>query len=93
MQVSDLVKVQLLLNGEPVDALSLITHSSRAYPKGKALCQKLKETIPRCAGWPFLSDCSPPIRLHPPLVLAACNRFYLLAGRHPLDIACLQATV
>eukprot|EP00730_Choanoeca_flexa_P002339 TRINITY_DN11013_c0_g4_i5.p1 TRINITY_DN11013_c0_g4~~TRINITY_DN11013_c0_g4_i5.p1 ORF type:complete len:645 (+),score=149.76 TRINITY_DN11013_c0_g4_i5:102-2036(+) len=46
-QVSDLVKVQLLLNGEPVDALSLITHSSRAYDKGKSLCQKLKDTIPR----------------------------------------------
>eukprot|EP00045_Choanoeca_perplexa_P016827 m.231648 g.231648 ORF g.231648 m.231648 type:complete len:646 (+) comp17368_c0_seq2:88-2025(+) len=46
-QVSDLVKVQLLLNGEPVDALSLITHNSRAFSKGKALCRKLKETIPR----------------------------------------------
>lgn len=49
-QVSDLVKVQILLNGEPVDALSLITHTTRAFERGKSLCKKLKEVIPRWGG-------------------------------------------
>ncbi|EGD77805.1 GTP-binding protein lepA [Salpingoeca rosetta] len=46
-EAADLVKLQLLLNGEPVDALSAIVHSSRGFPRGKALCKRLKETIPR----------------------------------------------
>lgn len=44
---SDLVKLDILINGEPVDALSLIVHESRAYPEGRRICQKLKEEIPR----------------------------------------------
>ena len=44
---SDLAKLQLLLNGEPVDSLSAIVHSSRAHPRGKAICRQLKECIPR----------------------------------------------
>ncbi len=44
---SDLVKLSILVNGEPVDALSLITHKSRAEGRGRALCKKLKELIPK----------------------------------------------
>jgi GTP-binding protein LepA len=42
-----LVKLSILVNSEPVDALSLITHHSQAEKKGRALCKKLKELIPR----------------------------------------------
>jgi GTP-binding protein LepA len=44
---ADLVKVDILVNGEMVDALSFITHRERAYYRGKALVSKLKEVIPR----------------------------------------------
>ncbi|MCS6936607.1 MAG: translation elongation factor 4 [Candidatus Bipolaricaulota bacterium] len=42
----DLVKLNLFVNREPVDALSVIVHRDQAYSVGKALCQKLKEKIP-----------------------------------------------
>ena len=44
---SDLVKVDLLLNGDKVDALSFIAHREKAYPRARRICEKLKENIPR----------------------------------------------
>ncbi len=44
---SDLVKLDILVNKEEVDALSFIVHSSTAYERGRKMCEKLKEEIPR----------------------------------------------
>ncbi len=44
---SQLVKVDMLLNGDQVDALSFIAHKDKAYPRGRKMCEKLKENIPR----------------------------------------------
>jgi GTP-binding protein LepA len=44
---SDLVKMDILLNAEQVDALSALIHRSNAYDLGKRMCEKLKELIPR----------------------------------------------
>ncbi len=46
-QVSDLVKMDILINGEAVDALSTVTHKDFAYNKGKAVVENLKKLIPR----------------------------------------------
>ena len=46
-RTSELVKVDLLLNGDQVDALSFIAHKDKAYPRARRLCEKLKENIPR----------------------------------------------
>ena len=44
---SELVKVDMLLNGDQVDALSFIAHKDKAYPRARRLCEKLKDNIPR----------------------------------------------
>lgn len=46
-RASDLVKMDILLNGDPVDALASITHKDFAFARGRAITAKLKETIPR----------------------------------------------
>ncbi len=46
-QKSDLVKLDIMLNGDVVDALSFIVHSSKAYSRGRKIAEKLKESIPR----------------------------------------------
>ncbi|MGH2560124.1 MAG: translation elongation factor 4 [Thermomicrobiales bacterium] len=47
LRAADLVKLDVLVNGLPVDALSLITHRDEAYPKGRELVQTLRKLIPR----------------------------------------------
>ena len=46
-RASDLVKLDVLLNGDVVDALSFILHTEKAYPRARKICEKLKENIPR----------------------------------------------
>ena len=46
-EINDLVKVSILINGEPVDALSLIVHRDRSQQRGRSLCERLKDLIPR----------------------------------------------
>jgi len=47
MKESDLIKLDILLNGERVDALSALIHRDHAYELGKKMCSKLKELLPR----------------------------------------------
>ncbi len=44
---SKLVKIDIMMNGDPVDALSFITHKDKAYERGKLIVEKLKEVVPR----------------------------------------------
>lgn len=44
---SDLVKLEILLNGDKIDAFSIIAHRDKVYPRARELCEKLKESIPR----------------------------------------------
>ncbi len=46
-EINDLVKVSVMINGDPVDALSLIVHRERSQKRGRELCERLKELIPR----------------------------------------------
>jgi len=46
-KVNDLVKVSVMINGDPVDALSLIAHRDRSQSRGRVLCERLKDLIPR----------------------------------------------
>jgi GTP-binding protein LepA len=46
-RVGDLVKMQILVNAEPVDALSMLVHRARAEMRGRSMCEKMKELIPQ----------------------------------------------
>lgn len=46
-RAGDLVKMSILVNAEPVDALSMLVHRAQADPRGRAMCEKLKDLIPR----------------------------------------------
>ena len=46
-EINDLVKVSVMINGDPVDALSLIVHRERSQSRGRTLCERLKDLIPR----------------------------------------------
>uniref|UniRef100_A0A671Y6F7 GTP binding elongation factor GUF1 n=1 Tax=Sparus aurata TaxID=8175 RepID=A0A671Y6F7_SPAAU len=46
-QAADLIKMDILLNGRPVEELTTIVHRDRAYSSGKAMCERLKDSIPR----------------------------------------------
>jgi GTP-binding protein LepA len=46
-EVEDLVKVDIMINGDPVDALAIIAHRKFAQDRGRSICRKLKDTIPR----------------------------------------------
>jgi GTP-binding protein LepA len=46
-RADSLVKVDILVNGEPLDALSIIVHKEKSYPRGRSLAEKLKEFVPR----------------------------------------------
>ncbi len=46
-ETNDLVKVSIMINGDPVDALSLIVHRERSQQRGRSLCERLKDLIPR----------------------------------------------
>ncbi|MCW3099455.1 MAG: GTP-binding protein LepA [Chthonomonadaceae bacterium] len=46
-RTSNLVKIDINMNGDPVDALSFITHRDKAYPRAKLFVEKLKEVVPR----------------------------------------------
>ena len=46
-KAADMVKLDILLHGERVDALATMVHSSKAYAQGKQLCEKLKNLLPR----------------------------------------------
>jgi GTP-binding protein LepA len=46
-EINDLVKVIVMINSDPVDALSLIVHRDRSEHRGRALCERLKDLIPR----------------------------------------------
>ncbi len=46
-RADNLVKVDILVNGDPLDALSIIVHRDKSYPRGRALAEKLKEYVPK----------------------------------------------
>ncbi len=46
-RADELVKVDILVNGDPLDALSIIVHKEKSYPRGRSLAEKLKEFVPR----------------------------------------------
>jgi GTP-binding protein LepA len=51
-RASDLVKLDMLINGDPIDAFSVIIHTDKSYEWGRKIADKLKDLIPRsCSTW------------------------------------------
>lgn len=81
-QQSELVKLDILINKEEVDALSFIVHSGTAYERGRKMCEKLKEEIPRQL---FKIPCA--------LLLILCNALSTALGLFPINFAIVWYSV
>ncbi len=90
---SDLVKLDMLLNGEMVDALSFIVHSDRAYSRGRRMAEKLKEVIPRQL-FEVPIQAAVGERLLPARRLRRCAKTFwqsVTAETYPENVSCLKS--